>query len=127
MGTKKQNIKTLASKDAQPERGEIENRVVFTLYCKDVIDGIKKQLAKKPMAMKQAVVVSLLLVDEPTRKEILELVRENKKFDKTLEGFITTNKKKIMDFFQNQKDKTSTTAVLKQRIAELEAQVGDKK
>ena len=124
MEKKKTSIKTLASKDVLPEGGEIENRIVFTIYALKIVDQIKKTLPRKPFSMKQAIVVSLLLADESTRKEILDLVRENKKFDKTLEGFITDNKKKITDYFQNQKDKTSTTAVLKQRIAELEAKVG---
>ena len=125
MGKGKQNIKALP-KTASEQEGGIENRVVFTIFCKDVVDAIKKQLPKKPSSVKQVVTYSLLSMDESTKKEVLDLIKENKKFDRTIEGFITSNKKKILEFFEKQKDKNSNVSALKQRIAELEAKVGGK-
>ena len=131
MEKKKTSIKSLPQKEATKsdiqEGGEISNRLVFTVYAKNPVDQIKKALPLKPCSVKQVIVVSLLMADEPTRKEILDLVRENKSMDRAVEGFIIDNKKKILDFFSGQKNKTSTTTVLKQRIAELEAKVGEKK
>src|SRR3989338_7377499 len=122
MAKPKTSIKTLPKTEAGQE-GVLDNRVVFTMFCKDIVDNIKKQIPKKPASVKQVVTYSLLSIDEGARKEIQEAIKENKKFDRLVEGSIIANKKRILEFFEKQKDKVSNTAQLKQRIAELEAKV----
>ncbi len=129
----KGNIKTYRKVDEKEsdksEGGEVEsikNRCVFTIFCASAVSGIKKQIPSKPSSVKQVVTYSLISLDEETKRGIIELIRNNKAFDVVVEKWIHSHKKQVLDFFSGQKDKTSSTAVLKQRIAELEAKVGGK-
>lgn len=125
MKKEKTSIKTLPKTEVrEQEGGEIKNRVVFTMFCKNVVDQIKKQLPKKPASVKQIVTYSLVSMDEGVKREVMEAIRNNKKYDKTIDGFIINNKKNIVDFFEKQKDKENSVSYLKQRVQELESKLG---
>ena|SRR3989338_836371 len=133
MEKKKTSIKSLpqkeVSKSEQKEGGSdnITNRIVFTLFCKDVVDAIKTQIPKKPSSFKQIVAYSLASLDDETKRNVLELIKNNKAFDVVVEKWIGDNRKHVIAFFEKQPDKESNVSLLKARIAELEAKVGDKK
>ncbi len=125
MPKRKTSIKALPESETG-NNGVNANKCVFTLSCKHVIDELLEELKSKPTTMKQVVAFSLLSMDESSRKDVIKLMKENKRFDREIEAYIKQNKRHIVKFFSEQRDFIQNVAYLKNRIAELEAMVGVK-
>lgn len=123
MPKRKTSIKGLPESETG-NNGMNPNKCVFTVFCKNIVDELKKEVPNKPATLKQMVIYSLLSMDESSKREVVEMIRNNKRFDRVVDNFIRENRRIIVDFFSQQRDLQGNVAVLRQRIAELEAQVG---